>query len=361
MGEADITPNAPSAQAPLALEVRHETTYRYESAVSLAQHQAHLQPLADAFQALEAYQLDIEPQPAFRRDSVDAFGNAQSHFSLVLPHSSLRVCATSRVHVRSRFEALQPEASPAWDRLSAALRYVAGAAFEPAAQFVAPSPYVPRLPELQAYALPSFAAGRPVAAAALELMHRLHADFRYQSQSTRVDTPLAEVFAQRKGVCQDFAHLLIGCLRLLGLPARYVSGYLLTQPPGHEAPLLGADASHAWAQVWCPGTPGVPTARPGGAGAVTAPDAAAGWLDLDPTNDLVPATGHVRVALGRDYGDVAPLRGVIRGGGRHELAVAVRTRVLASDDGVAGGVAAFVARSSHTSSSPASNLASPPA
>jgi transglutaminase-like putative cysteine protease len=183
------------------------------------------------------------------------------------------------------------------------------------------------------------------------LMQRVHADFAYVSQSTRVDTPLAEVWTRKTGVCQDFAHLMAGALRMLGLPARYVSGYLLTHAPdagsggstpgsgtsgsgipgsgtsgrgtpggdlsGAGTPMVGADASHAWVQVWCPHTPGVPEA---------------GWLDLDPTNNLVPSTGHVRLAVGRDFGDVTPLRGVIRGGGgQHQLSVAVSTRILAPE------------------------------
>ncbi|MBL8345561.1 MAG: transglutaminase family protein [Rubrivivax sp.] len=309
----------PTGHAPaLTLEVRHETVYRYDSAVSLAQHQAHLRPLDDAFQALESHSLEIDPPPTFLRDSHDAMGNAQTHFSLALPHSQLRVCATSRVRVSARFDALRTGSGPSWEPLAAGLRYVAvppGAPrvrFEPAVEFVPPSPFVPRLPALRAYAAPSFHPGCPVAEGAVHLMQRLHADFAYESQSTQVDTPLAQVLAQRRGVCQDFAHLLIGCLRMLGLPARYVSGYLLTQPPDGGAPLLGADASHAWVQVWCPGTEGVPEE----------------WLDLDPTNNLVPSTGHVRVAIGRDFGDVTPLRGVIRGSGGHELAVGVSTRVL---------------------------------
>jgi transglutaminase-like putative cysteine protease len=139
-------------------------------------------------------------------------------------------------------------------------------------------------------------------------------DFRFDPTATDVSTPLAEVLRLRRGVCQDFAHLYIACARSLGLPAAYVSGYLLTSAAEGSAPLLGADASHAWVQLWCPGTPGVPASGPG-----------AGWLDMDPTNDLVPATGHVRVAVGRDFGDVTPLRGVIRGGGQHTLRVAVTT------------------------------------
>ncbi|MBL8288485.1 MAG: transglutaminase family protein [Rubrivivax sp.] len=325
----DRLPAAPAttgAPAWVALEVRHETLYRYASAVSLAQHQAHLQPLADAFQQVMAHAIGIDPAPAFRRDSRDAFGNAQTHFSVAQPHQQLRVQAASRLRLLARFDALQREAGPPWEAIAARLRYVAGAPFEPAVEFVPPSPYVPRLPELLAWARPSFAPGRAVAAVALDLMHRLHAEFRYDSASTQVDTPLAAALAARRGVCQDFAHILIGALRGAGLPARYVSGYLLTAPPdapGGRVPLLGADASHAWVQAWCPGTPGVPADGPG-----------AGWLDLDPTNDIVPASGHVRLAIGRDYGDVAPLRGVIRGGGRHELRVAVQVRALspAEDD-----------------------------
>jgi len=314
---------APAAPAWVTLEVRHDTTYRYESPVSLAQHQAHLQPLADDFQTLESFDLAIQPAPAFRRDSTDALGNRQTHFSLALPHRELHVCATSRVRVRARFEGLRAGSGSAWEPQALGLRYVAagpGGArprFEPAVQFLPPSPYVPRLPALRAYAAPSFPPGCPVAEGAMHLMRRLHADFAYESRSTEVDTPLAQVLAQRRGVCQDFAHLLIGGLRMLGLPARYVSGYLLTCPPEGGAAMLGADASHAWVQVWCPGTEGV--AAQGGE---------AGWLDLNPTNDLVPSTGHVRVAIGRDFGDVTPLRGVIRGGGRHELIVGVSTRVL---------------------------------
>ncbi len=312
----------------LTLEVRHDTHYRYASPVSLAQHEAHLRPLQDGAQALEAFALAIDPAPAHRRDSIDAMGNTQTHFALAQPHQALRVSAVSRLRVSARFRELRPEASPPWEELVARLKYVAGVAHEPAVQFAQPSPYVPRLQELRAYARPTFTAGRPVVMAALELMQRMHADFRYQSQSTEVDTPLATAFAQRRGVCQDFAHLMIGALRMLGLPVRYVSGYLLTWPPempAGSAPMLGADASHAWAQLWCPATPGVPSAGPG-----------SGWLDLDPTNNLVPGTGHVRVAIGRDYGDVTPLRGVIRGSGQHQLSVAVTTRVVGPVSGLTG-------------------------
>jgi transglutaminase-like putative cysteine protease len=286
--------------------------------VSLAHHLAHLQPLDDAHQKLLAFDLTVDPAPGQSRDSVDAMGNAECHFSLVQPHDRLLVRAASRVRVAPRFSTLRAETSPAWDAVAAALRYVARGPFEPRVEFALPSPYVPRLAVLRDYALPSFPPGRPLAAAAIELMHRVHADFKYESQSTDIDTPLAEVWVTKRGVCQDFAHLMAGAMRMLGLPVRYVSGYLLTHAPEGGPAMQGADASHAWVQAWCPGTAGVPATGTG-----------AGWLDLDPTNDIVPGSGHVRVAVGRDFGDVTPLRGVIRGGGGdHALGVGVTTRVV---------------------------------
>ena len=299
----------------VGLEVVHETRYDYGTPVSHAHHAAHLQPLQDAAQALEAFDLQIEPAPAQCVAEVDAFGNARHRFELAAPHQVLLVRSISRVTVAPRFHALRPEASPAWEQVRERLRYVAHGAFEPAVEFVQPSPYVPwhepALAGLRNWAAESLTPGRPVAQAALELMQRLHTQWAYRPRSTGVDTPLATAFEQRAGVCQDFAHLLIGAWRLWGLPARYVSGYLLTEPAAGEPVLVGADASHAWVQLWCPGTPGV---------------GEDGWLDLDPTNNLVPATGHVRVAVGRDFGDVTPLRGVIRGGGAHTLSVGVTTR-----------------------------------
>ena len=304
------------------LEVVHDTRYAYAAPVTAAQHLAHLQPLEDAHQRLLAHHVECDPPVSTRHGGRDAFGNACLWLASARAHDRLHVRSTSCVALRPRFTALQPEASPAWDALAARLRYVARGPYEPAVAFVQPSPFVPRLTALRDWARPSLTPGRPLAAAALELMNRLHAEFTYRSASTQIDTPLAEVFAQRAGVCQDFAHLLAGALRAWGLPVRYVSGYLLTQPPEGGPRLVGADASHAWVQVWVPGTPGVPAGQGG------EPGAPGGWLDLDPTNDCVPDSGHVRVAVGRDFGDVTPLRGVIRGGGRHTLAVAVRTRVL---------------------------------
>jgi transglutaminase-like putative cysteine protease len=294
------------------LEVEHETGYGYATPVTQAQHLAHLKPLHDARQQLLMHELQIQPLPAQVLHDVDIYGNARTLISLVQPHRELRVLARSRVALAPRAAPVDAAHSPRWEDVRARLRYEAGARYDPAVEFAQPSPYVPRLHALRDYGQASFAAGMPVALCALDLMHRIHADFEFKAASTDVDTPLIEAFEQRAGVCQDFAHLMIAALRMAGLAARYVSGYLLTQPPPGQEALLGADASHAWVQVYCPDTPGLPE----------------GWLELDPTNDRVPDTSHVRLALGRDYGDVTPLRGVIRGGGRHTLDVRVNTRRL---------------------------------
>ena len=294
---------------PTVLEVVHETAYGYAAPVTQAQHLAYLKPLQDARQRLLSHTLQIEPAPQQRLEDRDAYGNARTLFSLSQPHRALQVRACSRVALQPR-AAFEPAASPRWEDVRQRLRYEAGAGYDAAVEFAQPSPYVPRLHALRDYALDCLEPGVPVAQGALALMHRLHDDFEFNANATEVDTPLIDAFEQRRGVCQDFAHLMIAALRMAGLAARYVSGYLLTRPPPGQEALVGADASHAWVQVYCPDTPGLPD----------------GWLELDPTNDLVPDTSHVRLALGRDYGDVTPLRGVIRGGGRHTLEVRVSTR-----------------------------------
>jgi len=292
------------------LEVEHQTHYGYAAPVTQAQHLAYLKPLHDARQQLLQHELLIEPTPLQRLHDTDTYGNARTLFSLNQPHRALHVCARSRVALVPRGRPIDAARSPGWEEVRDRLRYEAGARCDAAVEFAQPSPYAPRLQVLREYAQASFGPGVPVALGALDLMHRIHADFEFKTASTEVDTPLIEAFEQRAGVCQDFSHLMIAALRRLGLAARYVSGYLLTQPPPGQQGLLGADASHAWLQVYCPDTPGL----------------ADGWLELDPTNNLIPDTSHVRLALGRDYGDVTPLRGVIRGGGQHTLEVRVDTR-----------------------------------
>ena len=298
------------ADAVTQLEVTHDTRYDYAAPVAQAQHVAYLEPLVDDRQQLLEHVLHVDPSPTQWSQQTDAYGNRCVYFSLTQPHQALTVRACSRVALTGPVEALRADRGSPWQGVAAALRYEAGSSYDAAVEFVQPSPYVPRLAPLRDYAAASFPTGAPVAQGALDLMRRFHADFDFHGASTEVDTPLIKAFEQRSGVCQDFAHLMIGMLRMLGLAARYVSGYLLTTPPAGQPALMGADASHAWLQVYCPGTPGL----------------AQGWLELDPTNDQVPGDNHVRLAVGRDYGDVTPLRGVIRGGGEHRLHVAVNTR-----------------------------------
>ncbi|RZI81464.1 MAG: transglutaminase family protein [Rubrivivax sp.] len=296
------------------LSVEHETRYRYAHGVQMAQHIACLRPLSDEGQVLEQFEMSVSPTPAQHSTRRDAFGNSRAYFALNAAHTELKVVARSQVLVKARYEGLDPTQGATCGQVRELLTYRAEAPFESASEFAYASPYVPLHDELRAYAAESLQDDRPLAEAATELMSRIHADFTYAPASTDISTPILDVFDQRKGVCQDFAHLMLGGLRACGLAARYVSGYLLTLPPPGQAPLIGADASHAWVSVWCPG--------------LDLPDGE--WLDLDPTNDCVPATHHVRVAHGRDFGDVTPLRGVIRGGGKHTLSVRVTTRLLAS-------------------------------
>jgi len=294
------------------LAVEHVTRYAYAASVDLAHHLAYLRPLDGEGQQVESFALAVDPPPSHQRSECDCFGNARVAFTLATAHRDLCVRSSARVRVAAPVP-VDPSASASWEAVRDRLRFAAAAPFEPAAEFAVPSPYVPRLAALRDWADPSFAPGRPVAMVAIDLMARLHREFSYRSASTTLDTPLAEVLARREGVCQDFAHLMIGALRMHGLAARYVSGYLLTTPvhaPDGGAPMLGADASHAWLAVWCPMADG----------------SAAHWIELDPTNNALPGESHVRLAVGRDYGDVTPLRGVIRGGGEHRLEVRVRTQ-----------------------------------
>jgi transglutaminase-like putative cysteine protease len=285
----------------MKLQIVHRTTYRYGETVTTSHHEARLAPRDTENQRALGHELTISPPPGARRRRLDYFGNRAVHFSLSEPHRALEVVATSRVEV-DPVRAPAPGAAPAWesvrDRLQTDRRRDVLGAY--AMTFA--SPHVDLTPELVEYAAPSFAPGRPLLDAVRELVARIHADFRYDGEATDVSTPLLEVLQRRRGVCQDFAHFAIGCLRAHGLAARYVSGYLLTRPPPGRPKLVGADASHAWFSAFVPDL---------------------GWIDFDPTNDLIPSDEHVTVAYGRDFADVTPMRGVILGGGAHELSVAV--------------------------------------
>jgi len=291
----------------MRLQVTHSTRYDYQPAVETAQHMAYLQPLHTAQQQVLSHHLDIQPAPASLSRTADVYGNTRCFFSLQTPHRVLDMVARSVVST-------QPSSAPAsnigWEAARELFRYRSGGPFDAAAEFVFASPFAPRDAAFAAYARPSFAPGRSLLAAATELMQRMHADFRYQSQSTQINTPALQALTQRTGVCQDFAHIMVACLRSLGLPARYVSGYLLTQPAPGTQRLRGSDASHAWAAVYVPDLP--PGQR---------------WCDLDPTNRRAgwhsPGEDYVTLATGRDFGDVSPMRGVIHGGASHTLTVGV--------------------------------------
>jgi transglutaminase-like putative cysteine protease len=276
----------------MRLHVVHETHYVYTAPVALSQQLLHLTPRALPWQACREHALEVTPPPGERSERDDYFGNPTTLFLIAAPHEELLVRATSTLDVAPREQAVLAHPRGAWEQAREAARTDAPA-------FLYESPNVETWRDLAEYAAASFAGGRAALDGAIDLSSRIHRDFRFDRTATSVSTPLREVMKRRRGVCQDFAHLMIGGLRALGLAARYVSGYLLTDPPPGRPRLIGADASHAWVSVYC--------------GRET------GWVDLDPTNDCVVDDEHVTLAWGRDFSDVTPMRGVILGGGEQEL------------------------------------------
>lgn len=291
-------------------QILHDTHYRYASSVSLAQQLAHLWPRACTWQRNHEQQLVVSPQPCQRQDALDVFGNPLTRLVFERPHDELKVSAQLKVQVLAR-PALDVQDSPAWEAACSALRY-SGQALTPevleATRFRFESPYVHLKQVFAEYAADCFSPGRPLLAAVDGLMQKIFNEFSFDAAATQVATPLLQVLEERRGVCQDFAHLMLACLRSLGLSARYISGYLLTQPPPGQPRLIGADASHAWVSVFCPQH---------------------GWVDFDPTNNIRPALEHITLAWGRDFADVSPLRGVILGGGSHDPEVQVTVMPLA--------------------------------
>jgi transglutaminase-like putative cysteine protease len=286
--------------------ILHRTTYSGQAPVAVGQNEAWLRPRELPWQTCLAYTLAIDPDPSVCVERTDYFGNTVAAFAFNGGYRELVVAAHSEVEVRPR-DRVPAEATPGWEAIAAELRQPASPAALDAAQFVFDSPRAAASPALAGYALSDFGAGRPVLSAASDLTRRIHQEFQYLPESTTVSTPVEEVLARRVGVCQDFAHLEIAMLRSLGLAARYVSGYVRTVPTPGQPRLVGADASHAWLSVYC---------------------GSAGWVDVDPTNDLLPSEDHVTLAWGRDYSDVPPLRGVYIGGGVHQLQVEVEVEPL---------------------------------
>lgn len=299
----------------MLLHVTHETHYDYSPAVEMALHMVHLKPRNTDSQRLESHQLSVAPAPANQTESLDLYGNTRSFFELGARHESLLVCARSLVQTQAPAAPTPATLQVGWEMEREHFRYRAGAAHDSASAFSFPSPYVPQHDTIDAYARASFQPGRSAFDAVSELNQRIYTEFQYDADSTEINTPAVQALAQRRGVCQDFAHIMIACLRAMGLPARYVSGYLLTRPPAGQPRLVGADASHAWVSAWFPD----PESTSGGGGQ---------WIDFDPTNGRCAGDDYVTLAMGRDFSDVSPMRGVLHGGTSHTLEVRVTVEPL---------------------------------
>lgn len=279
-------------------QVQHKTTYLYSEPASVAHNLLHLRVPTTHRQSVEDFALLVEPKPRSIVSRTDYFGNQVHYFSLSEPHEGMTITSTSRVSVKPT---PVPAKSLAWEELAAAGRE---STFPlEIRQYLYPSRHIRPIPALLEYGKPAFTKGRPVVEAVAELTARIFKDYKYDSGATDIQTPLEDVVRQRHGVCQDFAHVGIGVLRSLGLPSRYVSGYLRTQPPPGKPRLVGADASHAWFSVFC--------------------GAELGWLDFDPTNNVMISTDHITLAHGRDFEDVSPIQGVVMGGGTRTMRVGV--------------------------------------
>ena len=286
--------------------ITHRTLYEYAAPVSVSHHVARLEPRASATQARENFSLQIFPEPTLRKARVEYFGNSLCFFAIQEIHNRLEIISHSRVSVNAR-KPVPPESTAPWESVAEMfLDPVSPEVIEPY-QFVFDSPQIRASQELADYARESFGKGTPLLVGTRDLTGRIFRDFKFDPRATTVATPLEEVWLKRRGVCQDFAHLGIACLRSLGLPARYVSGYLRTHPPAGKPRLVGADASHAWFRIFCPGT---------------------GWMDFDPTNNVQPTEEHIIVAYGRDFGDVSPVAGILTGGGKHDVKVSVDVEPL---------------------------------
>jgi transglutaminase-like putative cysteine protease len=282
-------------------EVTHTTRFSYEAPVSRCLNEVHLTPRQLPFQQVRQTGIQVEPAPAFLRHRKDYFGNDVSTFAVIDVHYRLTATAKSLVEVTRRRED-EIVSSISWEDARDSIAATAEDSTLEASEFLYPSPYVPAVAEMGTFTRATFTPGRPLLESAMELSHRIHTEFKYDPKATSIDVPLADVLRKRHGVCQDFAHVMIGALRSLRLAARYVSGYVRSGPK-----VQGAQASHAWVSVFLPDF---------------------GWVSFDPTNDVMPSDGHVTLAWGRDYGDVTPVNGVTLGGGGQSVAVEVYVKAV---------------------------------
>ena len=280
-------------------QIQHTTTYQYSDIVTVCQNLAHLTPSTTAQQTCLESRLEIIPEPSVLHEFTDYFGNTIHYFEVAEPHDRLTVIAQSRV-LRTSVE--PPLYNLPWEEVRTILHHSTQPEIRRLRQFTLDSPMIQQMAALRDFVIPSFPAGRPILEAVMDLTERIFRLFRYQSHVTTITTPLAKVMEQRRGVCQDFAQVAIGALRSLGLAACYVSGYLETLPPLGRPRMVGSDASHAWFAVFIPDY---------------------GWVEFDPTNNLRPTDRHITIAIGRDYADVTPLKGIVLGGGKETLTVAV--------------------------------------
>ena len=287
-------------------QITHETRYEYAAAVSLSQQHLHLSPGSNQFQHCDAHWIDIVPSPSETVFANDYFGNRTQYVAIAQSHDSLLITAQSTVSLSARPTLELLNQSVAWEQARDEFAQIVDRSKAPETleplKYLFESPHVQLSDDLATYASQSFTPNAMVLAAAYDLMQRIYRDFTFDAEATDISTPLATLMQIKRGVCQDFAHLMIGCLRSIGLSCRYVSGYILTHPAPGKPRLVGADASHAWVSVYCPSI---------------------GWVDFDPTNQCMVNLEHVTLGWGRDFSDVSLLRGVMRGSGEQELKVSV--------------------------------------
>lgn len=284
--------------------IDHKTSYQYVAPVVQSHHVLHLSPRKVPHQKILGHSLIIEPAPASRKDYLDFNGNPASIIIIEQEHAHIKFHTHSEIELLHQIPQSQPQ-SPGWEEVSTALKQSLDLEL---LKFTGHSRHAIFDQEILNYAITSFPPKRPVDDAVMELTGRIFTDFTFDSTATDVSTSITEVMKMKRGVCQDFAHLQIACLRAMGLAARYVSGYILTRPPEGQKKLAGTDATHAWVSVWL--------------------GPALGWVDYDPTNNLIPTTEHITFAYGVDYDDVSPIGGVLIGGGKHSVAVSVDVRQL---------------------------------